>query len=290
MSAFGRSEHLAVSFDLTYNRVMVVRGVYKKSLYLMLIMASISLIVLGSSITILYNTGFQEQRQRLIETAKSRARLIEAVARFDQINTGSGSFEATLSQIREAHKQFEGFGDTGEFTLAKLENNQIVFLLSHRHHDLNNPHPVPFGSEEAEPMRRALQGKSGSLVGLDYRGETVLAAYEPIKELNLGVVAKIDMKEIQAPFFRASGIASGIAILLIIIGSWIFQRITKPIVATMNNINGILPICAWCSNQIRDDDGEWVKLEKYIEGRTDTNFSHGICPNCAESQTEPGSN
>jgi hypothetical protein len=39
----------------------------------------------------------------------------------------------------------------GEFTLFTKENEQIVFLLSHRHHDLNKPKPVPWDSVLAEP-------------------------------------------------------------------------------------------------------------------------------------------
>ncbi|ATX80153.1 hypothetical protein Ga0123461_1740 [Mariprofundus aestuarium] len=50
---------------------------------------------------------------------------------------------------------------------------------------------------------------------------------------------------------------------------------------TIKTISGIVPICAWCSNQIKDDDGEWIKLEKYFEGHTNAQLSHGMCPNCS---------
>jgi diguanylate cyclase (GGDEF)-like protein/PAS domain S-box-containing protein len=199
-------------------------------------MASIAMLVLGTAITILYKTAIQEGRQRLVETAQSQARLMEAVARHEQDYLEQDAFETTLSQVRKAHEQFEGFGETGEFTLAKRKGNNIVFLLSHRHrgldddhqYDLETPPPVLFDAEKAEPMRLALQGKSGTLIGLDYRGETVLAAYEPVAVLNLGVVAKIDMEEIQAPFIQAAWTSLGGACFFILIGSWVFQRITGP--------------------------------------------------------------
>jgi PAS domain S-box-containing protein len=232
---------------------MIISDIYKRSLYLTFIMASIAMIVLATSITILYNVGFQEERQRLIETAQSHARLMEAIALHDLEELGAINLESTLDQITEAHEQFEGFGDTGEFTLAKLANNQIVFLLSHRHHDLTNPHPVSFNGKEAEPMRFALQGKSGSLVGLDYRGETVLAAHEPVAHLNLGVVAKIDLKEIRAPFVLAGWITFSIALFFVFIGSWAFQRITKPIQAEMQDKSERLEIAINGTN-----DGLWL--------------------------------
>ena len=49
----------------------------------------------------------------------------------------------------------------------------------------------------------------------------------------------------------------------------------------VKTLRGFIPICAHCK-KIRDDAGYWQRLEKYIEERTDTQFSHGICPECAE--------
>nr|CRH05562.1 putative Diguanylate cyclase [Candidatus Magnetococcus massalia] len=200
---------------------------------LMLIMAIVAMIVGGISVFTLYHTAFKIQRERLVDTAKSRARLMESVGRFNIAHPAkgyeSGPFQATIKQIREAHKEFSGFGDTGEFTLAKREEDQIVFVLSHRHGDLEKPRPVSFAAKLAEPMRRALSGHSGTVVGLDYRGEKVLAAYEPVAVLGLGVVAKIDLDEIRAPFIRATLIVAGVAGMMIIIGVGLFSRITAPL-------------------------------------------------------------
>ena len=204
----------------------------KRLLLLILIMATVSLVTVGTTIHILYTTAFKETRGRLVETTKSWARLVEAVARFDtrySQDYPGGPEEASLSQIKDAQSHFTGFGRTGEFTLAKLEDSQIVFLLDHRHYDLKNPKPLPLTSKLAVPMRRALSGESGTFVGLDYRGEVVLAAYEPVAELNLGVVAKIDLEEIRKPFIQAGVISSAIAILAITLGAACFFRVTNPI-------------------------------------------------------------
>jgi len=166
-----------------------------------------------------YETAFEEERARLTELAQSQARLIEAVARFDAVYSKEypkGEIAATLSQITDAHRHYKGFGKTGEFTLARKEGENIVFLLSHRHYDLENPKPVPVDSDLAEPMRLALSGASGNVMGLDYRGKKVLAAYEPVKELGLGIVAKIDLVEIRSPFIKAIIISTGIMIVLVI--------------------------------------------------------------------------
>jgi len=105
----------------------------------------------------------------------------------------------------------------------------IVFLLRHRHSELDTPTPVPVESEFAEPMRRALRGESGTVVGPDYRGAVVLASYEPVAGLDLGIVAKIDLAEVRAPFLRAGGLALLAALVLIGIGSLLFRSIIEPL-------------------------------------------------------------
>ncbi len=192
-----------------------------------------TLIVTAISIASLYDAAFTQHRLRLVETVEGQARLIEAIARFDikfsDADHPLGWQAATLDQVIDAHRQFEGFGETGEFTLARKDGRQIEFVLSHRHYDLNTPQPIPFSGQWAEPMRRALSGESGTVVGLDYRGTQVLAAYEPVALLDLGLVAKIDLAEIRTPFIRAGLIALSVALLAILISSSIFFRITRPI-------------------------------------------------------------
>jgi integral membrane sensor domain MASE1 len=48
----------------------------------------------------------------------------------------------------------------------------------------------------------------------------------------------------------------------------------------VKQLSGLLPICAWCK-AVRDDHDYWHSVEEYISQRTDAQFSHGICPNCA---------
>lgn len=199
---------------------------------LLLALLATSILVVGGAATyITYQTAFEEARQRLRDTAVSQARLLESVGRFDAEHNRDypgGSFEATLSQIREARANYKGFGDTGEFTLAKREGDNIVFLLNHRHYDLNNPRPIPFSAQAAEPMRRALMGLSGTIVGFDYRGQLVLAAHEPVDGLNLGIVAKIDLDEVRNPYLKAFGLAVLIGLLVVVVGAWLLLRITGP--------------------------------------------------------------
>lgn len=50
--------------------------------------------------------------------------------------------------------------------------------------------------------------------------------------------------------------------------------------ATIKTLSGIIPICAWCGNKIRDEHDEWVSVATYLETHADITFSHTICPDC----------
>jgi hypothetical protein len=46
-------------------------------------------------------------------------------------------------------------------------------------------------------------------------------------------------------------------------------------------LRGFLPICSHCK-KIRDDEGYWQQMEKYVSEHSEAQFSHGICPTCAK--------
>jgi hypothetical protein len=54
-------------------------------------------------------------------------------------------------------------------------------------------------------------------------------------------------------------------------------------VAEVRTLRGLLCICAWCK-RIRDEAEVWQSVETYVQSRTHASFSHGICPECLQSQ------
>jgi hypothetical protein len=262
------------------------------------IMAGTALVVGGITMAMLYRTALKEEQARLVEMAESQARLIEAIARFDAAygkNYPQGAREASLSEILDAHNHYTPSSKTGEFVLATKEGDNIVFLLSQRHRDFRNQQPIPFDSKLAEPMRLALSGRSGTMIGIDYRGKKVLAAYEPVAELNLGIVAKVDLAEIRSPFLRAGLLSGVLGTIAVVVGAAVFIKVTNPLLEKLQEtvdelkaslskvrlLSGLLPICASCK-KIRDDQGYWNQIESYIRDHSEAEFSHGICPDCAK--------
>ncbi|MCW8983229.1 MAG: PAS domain S-box protein, partial [Gammaproteobacteria bacterium] len=205
---------------------------------LIAIMALTVIVILVSTVWLLYEASFNQQRQRLVEIAKARAGLVEAIVNHDENHQHSHDGDvgaSVLKLVQLAYMKFRGFGESGEFTLARLNDDNIEFLLGYRHNVLEQPEPVPVSSTLAEPMRRALQGKSGTLVGIDYRSVEVLAAYETINMLGWGVVAKINMSEIREPFIKAALISILIAILVIALGSMFTLRFMSPLITQIGD-------------------------------------------------------
>ncbi len=50
--------------------------------------------------------------------------------------------------------------------------------------------------------------------------------------------------------------------------------------AEVKSLKGLIPICAWCGKKIRDEEGNWKRVEEYIRERSTAEFTHGMCPEC----------
>ena len=64
------------------------------------------------------------------------------------------------------------------------------------------------------------------------------------------------------------------------------MRELQSALAEVKTLQGILPICSYCK-KIRDDEDSWQTVERYISQRTNTEFSHSICPTCYVAEVEP---
>ncbi len=113
-----------------------------------------------------------------------------------------------LDVLNEITSNRAGMGETGEIVLGRRSGDDIIFLNSLRYApDAPLGLSVPLASTQAEPMRLALEGKSGALIAPDYRGVDVLAAYQDIPTVGWGLVVKIDESEAFAPI-KLSGIVA----------------------------------------------------------------------------------
>ena len=248
-------------------------------------MAAVALSVGIISFHFLYQTAIEEKKHDLRQIVESQARLIEAVARFDieqSADFPSGPAEATLSQLRDAD---QAFGKTGVFHLARLEGDQIVDLLSPRQSPTtSSPQTIPFRSELTDPMKKALSGQSGIMLSRDSQGKNVLAAYEPVAILNLGLVATMNLTEIRSPFIKAGLMAGAMGAIAVLLGALMFLRLSEPLVRSIRELQERYTLSIkgareglWDWPDIAKDEqwwsNEYYSILGFLEGEIEARYS-----------------
>ena len=194
-------------------------------IFLIAIMAVVSLLATGSVFYILYQSWVSDMTDRLLKGAQNHARIVEVFVREHPLEP-----EKALPLIEEAHERMLEARQSAELLLVRRRGEQIEFLLAHRSGQHLELQPVPFEGPLAEAARSGLRGQSGTLVGLDYRGQRVIAAYEPVRQTDWAVVYKVDLAEVQAPFLRAALFGVLFDFGLVLLAAVLFIRFSDPLV------------------------------------------------------------
>ena len=191
-------------------------------------MLMVGLLVTLTSISVHYRTSMEIEQGKVLEFVESQARVVAAVARFDsKYNSDAhplGAKEATLSQLLETLGQRDDFSSSGEVLLAH-RNKQLELVLDYTPHSITEEQPLSGVTEQA--LNFALNGESGTVFGVDHRGQQVLVAYTHLPDLDRGLIAKIDMGELRAPFVSASLAAFFASLVVVTLGSLLFKQIQQ---------------------------------------------------------------
>lgn len=204
---------------------------FSSVVFLCLIMTCVAVAIGGIALGTLYEEAVEEHKSRLVHMVRAAARIVDAAAKLD------GAQHIVLETRNRIQDSQAGFpyswlSATGELRIGNSGGEEVTLLVGQWH-------PQGAAQQDAllrvkqlsEPMRRALAHESGLYVGQDHHGADVLAAYEPLPHLGLGLVARIDLKEIREPFVRAGTVVSGIAVMMIAFGAYLFFAISDPIMA-----------------------------------------------------------
>lgn len=103
--------------------------------------------------------------------------------------------------------------------------------------------------------------------------------------ISIGIVitfGEIFITTLWAPGISNTTIIAFITARLLVLFSFIiFVDMIVKQRSEIRMLSGLLPICSFCK-RIRDDNGNWIVLEKYIHDHSEAEFSHSLCPDCAE--------
>ena len=111
-----------------------------------------------------------------------------------------------------------------------------------------------------------LYNKNGSTVWLEISAKFVQEKDEPLKIVgvtrNIDKRKKIEQEQISVNKQLKKAL-----------------REKEELISKVKKLESLLPICSGC-RRIRDDNNTWWPLEKYIESKADSKFTHTICPDC----------
>ncbi len=106
------------------------------------------------------------------------------------------ALQMSVQQINKLARDYTGLGETGETVFVSKEDDEIVFVSPLRHDpDAAFRRRVSMGAPTALPAQQALQGRKGSGVSTDYRGEEILATWRYVPDVRWGIVTKMDTRE-----------------------------------------------------------------------------------------------
>ncbi|MEN6385470.1 MAG: PAS domain S-box protein [Phycisphaerales bacterium] len=153
---------------------------------------------------------------------------------YNNVFTGLVVFEMDMAAVYKVVEERTALGKTGEAIVAKKINNELVYL-SPLKYEKNGIliKKIKIGDKLAVPLQNAVQGKTGAGIGIDYRGEQIIAAWEYLPTLGWGMVVKIDTSEAfkSVRDLRKVGIITLIGIFLAsgIVAFYVSRSITKPL-------------------------------------------------------------
>ena len=75
-------------------------------------------------------------------------------------------------------------------------------------------------------------------------------------------------------------IRSGVFAIFVVLIDRVAKQ-TRQLSREVKQLTGLLPICSFCK-KIRDDQGQWQVIERYITHKTEASFSHSFCPECMQ--------
>jgi diguanylate cyclase (GGDEF)-like protein len=146
----------------------------------------------------------------------------------DKSFLGITIFKFALDELNEMLEQRDGLGNSGEVLLGTYNKNRDIVLFTPLRF---SEYPLVISHKElklAVPMRNALNSIREKVVqeGIDYRNKNVISVIRYFKPLNLGVVVKKDIKELEKPaneLRKKLFLITLIAIIISVFISYIFS-------------------------------------------------------------------
>ncbi len=141
-----------------------------------------------------------------------------------------GAFIAKIStdKLYALFNDYIGLKTTGRILIGEKYKNGVLIVNKAQHSsDSNSKLLVKFGEKRALAMQLAVEGKQGHGMSTDYQGRKVLAAWNYLPRLNLGLVVEVDLDEVLVPLNKLYRLLGLFIIVIFIIVVLVVLFLTK---------------------------------------------------------------
>lgn len=194
----------------------------------------VSAIIAAITVYVLYVISFENTKKELMFDYRTQTALIESVGKFNGIYGKKGIVDAkkrdeTLMQFRTAFEKLENIEGHFEFVIAEKRFDGLIHYVALSDPKHRQEYTIRPGEERGQPMQLALQKRSGIVEAFDYKGNKVLAAYGYLNLLDVGLVVKIDLKDLQKPYIIAGEIVFIVYFVMMVLSMLLLRRINAPV-------------------------------------------------------------
>ena len=200
------------------------------------IAVGVAIAATAASTWILYRAALSAEIDRVGEIAYGQARLVEAVADFDSVESQDahpeGALYATLQQVADGNQRWLRRQPGIELAMIMPSARGFTTLVRQGQLVPNEQRtaPLPFAPQA---IHEALQGRSGALRGESRDGRDVITGYAWMPERGIAMLAQIPTERTRQPFVQALLLSGFAALLVIGVGMLAFRKRGLPLLADL---------------------------------------------------------
>ncbi len=243
----------------------------KRMLTVAIVTVMCVLVSVFTTISLLYNTSYNLQLKQMALFLKSEKSLIEAVGRFDAVNSQAdhdgGALGGTLSQLVDAHRQYVFSMESADYLLVQNTENQTEVVVRHMGNDVLvtdryelDGQPLKIPDWGAGILSQVVSQGTGSI-----NSDGAIVVYESfqISDASFHLLLRVSLSELRAPFVFTAGLTLLIALLLIIAGVRYITREFNHYIKLFHGqieFNEMLLECAATPIIVTDQQGEMTSV------------------------------
>lgn len=146
-----------------------------------------------------------------------------------QVRKGDLLAQARMKGLEHQFHFDAAMGTTADLSIAQAQGDGLQFFSTRL---LSRPFWYPTHVDrdgKPLPMSLALQGRSGTIIAKDYRGKEVVAAYSPLFQGRLGMVQKVDARDLYSSLATQFWQVVQFLLLLSVAGALLLYRYLLPL-------------------------------------------------------------